>query len=308
MHEGPRRALVFGANGQDGGYLVDQLRARGVETVGVSRAGDWVRADVASLADVEKLVREVAPDYVFQLAAASTTRHDAVFENHATISTGALNVLESAWRHRRQARVFIPGSAVQFENRGAPIDEATPFAASSPYAVARIQSVYAARYYRSLGLRTYVGYLFHHDSPRRPARHVSRMIAAAAQRGERITVGDTGVVKEWTFAGDVTRAMLALVSQDADPAHEISEAIIGSGEGHSIEEWLERCFAHAGLRWRDHVELGRGFRAEYARLVSNPARIKSLGWRPEIGFDALADMMMKAGAEDPAAGGAGAGG
>lgn len=300
------KALVFGANGQDGAHLIPQLRALGVETLGVSRSGDWVHADVASFADVERLVREVQPDYVFQLAAASTTRHDALFENHGTISTGALNVLESVWRHRRQARVFIPGSAVQFENRGVPADEATPFAATSPYAVARIQSVYAARYYRSLGLRTYVGYLFHHESPRRAPRHVSRMIALAALRaargtgdapGGRITIGDPRVVKEWTFAGDVTRAMLALVSQEQAAGDEITEVVIGSGEGHSIEEWLECCFAHVGLRWRDHVDVSRDFRAEYARLVSNPARIRSLGWRPEVSFEELANTMMKAESE-----------
>lgn len=288
------KALVFGANGQDGRYLIDELRARGVEAVGVSRNGPWQRGDVARREDVQAAVRAVRPSLIFQLAANSTTRHEALFENHEAISTGALNVLEEARLHCPEARVFLAGSAVQFENRGEPIDEDAPFQASSAYAVARIQSVYAARYFRSLGLRTYVGYLFHHDSPRRGPRHVAQMIASAARRiaagsSEVLELADLSAVKEWTFAGDVVRAMLALVEQD-----EVTEAVIGSGEGHSIQEWVERCFAIAGCRWQEHVRARPVGPAASSRLVSRPVRIKSLGWSPQVGFDQLAAMMMAA--------------
>ncbi len=171
------KTIVFGANGQDGHYLVELLRRQDVEILGVSRAGPWHHADVGDFSAVETLIRENEPDYIFHLAAQSTTSHEALFENHRTISTGTINVLEAAHRHCPEARVFITGSGVQFCNVGAALDENTPFEASSPYAIARIQSVFAARYYRSLGLRTYVGYLFHHESPRRPPKHLSRMIA-----------------------------------------------------------------------------------------------------------------------------------
>jgi GDPmannose 4,6-dehydratase len=286
------KALVFGANGQDGPYLCEALRERGVDVVGISRSGPWTRGDVANREEVDAAVRSARPDYIFQLAASSTTRHEALFDNHASISTGALNVLESARLHAPTARVFIPGSAVQFKNVGQPIDEEAPFEASSPYAVARIQSVYAARYFRSLGVRTYVGYLFHHDSPRRGPRHVAQLIASAARRigggsQEVLELADTSVVKEWTFAGDVVRAMLALVEQD-----DVTEAVIGSGEGHAIADWAERCFSAVGRNWRDHVRVAPGGRAEHPRLVSRPVRLRSLGWRPLVTFDGLAEMMM----------------
>jgi len=288
-------ALIFGANGQDGPYLVEALRERGIEAVGVSRSGPWRRGDVAVRADVEAAVREVRPAYIFQLAASSTTRHEALFENHDAIATGALNVLESARLHAPEARVFLAGSGLQFENAGAPIDETAPFEASSPYALARIHSVYAARYFRSRGLRTYVGYLFHHDSPRRGPRHVAQLVAQAARRigggsDEVLELADTSVVKEWTFAGDVARAMVTLCAQD-----DINEAVIGSGDGHSIAEWVERCFALVGRTWRDHVRVAPGGRAEYPRLISRPARVKSLGWRPEVSFEELARMMVVSG-------------
>jgi len=286
------KAAVFGCNGQDGAYLVDLLRGKGVETVGVSRSGEWHHADVGRLADVEAVLRGSRPDFIFHLAANSTTRHDALFENHETISTGALNILESARRYCPGARVFLTGSGVQFHNDGQPIDEGTPFEATSPYAVARIQSVFAARYYRSLGMRTYVGYLFHHESPMRKPTHLSRMIALAARRiasgvQQDISLGDISVVKEWTFAGDTMRAVLYLVEQD-----QVFEAVIGSGEGHSVQEWLDHCFSLVGLSWRNHVKVKGGFQAEYKYLLSRPTRIMSLGWRPAVSFEALAEMMM----------------
>lgn len=286
------KALIFGGGGQDGFYLKGALERRGISVVAPLRSPSGV-GDVANLAFVEEAIRGLHPDYIFHLAARSTTHHSALWENHAAIATGALNVLESAYRHSASSRVFIPGSGVQFLNVGAKVDEDTPFHAGSPYAVARIQSVYAARYYRSLGVRSYVGYLFHHESPRRPANHVSRMVADAARAAHEtgsceLAIGDISVVKEWTHASDVVDGMLRLVEQD-----EIHEAIIGSGVGHSIEEWLAACFGHFGLDWQEHVQVIPGFKPEYRRLVSNPSRMLALGWKPSIGFEALAEQMLE---------------
>ncbi len=285
------KALIFGANGQDGPYVAQACRTRGIEPLGVSRTGDGLRGDVADYASVEALVQEHLPGMIFHLAARSTTSHEALFENHATISTGTLNVLESVYRAGLPARVFIVGSGVQFLNTGSAISEDTPFAAGSPYAVARIQSVFAARYYRALGVRTYVGYLFHHESPRRSTGHISRDVVDAAARisggsAELLEIGDLSTRKEWTFAGDVAEGVLTLVQQD-----KVHEAVIGSGETHSIEEWVQECFALRGLDWKRHVRKAEGFKAEYPVLFSNPGRMRSLGWKPRVTFHALAAMM-----------------
>ncbi|PQJ10422.1 epimerase [Flavipsychrobacter stenotrophus] len=286
-------ALIFGANGQDGYYLDGLLRAKGIEVVGVSRSGNWAHGDVSNFADVEALVRTHTPDYIFHLAANSTTRHDVLFENHATISTGAFNVLEAVRQHAPACKVFLSGSGLQFKNVGLPIKETDEFEASSPYSVSRIQSVYAARYYRSLGVRAYVGYFFNHESPRRPERHMSKKIACAALRigngsTEQIEIGDITVKKEWAFAGDIVAGIWALVQQD-----NIFEATIGSGLAYSIEDWLVACFAIAGKRWQDHVTIKSGFKAEYDTLVSDPSTLISLGWKPEVSFSSLAKMMMQ---------------
>jgi GDPmannose 4,6-dehydratase len=285
-------ALIFGAGGQDGYYLHELCDQKGIEAIGISRSGNWVHSDVACFDQVEHLVKQHKPAYVFHVAANSTTRHDALFENHETISTGTLNVLEAVKRHSPATKVFITGSGVQFKNTGKPISESDEFEGNSAYSVARIQSVYAARYYRSLGVRTYVGYLFHHESPLRKPNHVSKMIALAVQRiaegsNEVIELGDISVAKEWTFAGDVAKGIFTLVEQD-----NIYESVIGSGKPYTIEQWLECCFRLIGRNWQDHVRLKEGFKTEYPMLVSKPTSIQSLGWLPLIKFEDLASMMV----------------
>lgn len=286
------KALIFGANGQDGYYLNELCKLKGIEPIGVSRSGDWVHGDVSDYKQVEQLIKQYLPAYVLHVASNSTTQHDALFENHKTIATGTLNVLEAVKKYCPAAKVFITGSGLQFKNTGNPISEGDEFDAISVYSVARIQSVYAARYYRSLGLFIYVGYLFHHESPIRKPNHISQMIALAVKRiaagsDEFIELGDISVEKEWTFAGDVARGIFTLLEQD-----DIFEAVIGSGKAFSIENWLEHCFKIIGKNWRNHVRLTANFVPEYKRLISNPATINTLGWFPSVDLPELAALML----------------
>lgn len=286
------KALIFGANGQDGHYISELCKAKGIEPIGISRSGNWVRGDVSDYQTVEQLVRDYAPVYIFHVAANSTTRHETLFENHATISTGTLNILESVYRHNQDCKVFITGSGVQFINDGNPISETTPFEASSPYSIARIQSVYAARYYRTLGVKAYVGYLFHHESPLRKPNHVSQKVILAAKRiangsDEKLRIGDLSVEKEWTFAGDVAEGIMALIEQD-----EIFEVVIGSGKTYTIQDWVETCFSILNMDWHKHVIQTESFKPEYNRLVSSPALINTLGWKAKVNLQELATMMI----------------
>src|SRR5215467_14304550 len=121
------KAIIFGANGQDGHYLYRLLEREGIQPIGISRTGGDVLSDVSNPTFVESVVREYRPDYIFHLAATSTTSHDAVFDNHAAVSTGTINILEAVYRHSLDSKVFLAGSAMQFENNATPIDESTPF-------------------------------------------------------------------------------------------------------------------------------------------------------------------------------------
>jgi GDPmannose 4,6-dehydratase len=286
------KAIIFGVNGQDGYYLHQLLQENKIETIGVSRSGKWTTGDVSDKDFVFNLVERCKPNYIFNFAANSTTRHEVLFENHQTIGTGCLNILESVKRHSPHSKVFLSGSGLQFINKGEPINEEVPFEANNAYAVERIHSVYAARYYRKLGLKVYVGYFFNHDSPQRSSRHVSKMITEAIKRikaggVEVIEIGDLTTKKEWGFAGDIVEAIWTLVQQD-----NIYEAVLGTGEAYSIEDWVKECFQQVQLPWQHYIKSKDTFKAEYDILVSDPAKIKSLGWYPKTSFSQLATMML----------------
>jgi len=285
-------AIIFGANGQDGYYLTILLEKQGYTVIGVSRSGKNSATDITKYDEVVSLITNTNPSYIFHLAANSTTRHDALFENHSTISTGTLNILEAVKNVSPQTKVFISGSGLQFINEAKPIKESDAFEARDAYSVSRIQSVYAARYYRRLGLQVYMGYFFNHDSPARTERHMAKKISAFAKRiqngsDEKLDIGDITVIKEWTFAGDVVEGIWTLVQQN-----NIFEANIGSGLGYSIEDWLQACFNYIGKDWKQYIILKEGFTPEYKQLVSDSSLIFSLGWKPQLSFEQLAQMMI----------------
>jgi len=287
------KALIFGANGQDGYYLSKSCHRRQIEVVGISRSGPWLHGDVACPETVEELIRLHHPEMIFHLAATSTTKHHALYENHAAIGTGTINILESVRRWSPRSKVFITGSGLQFANNGQPISEAAPFDHGSFYAAVRNYSVYLARYFRSLGIRTYVGYLFNHESPLRRPEHVSQKIVQAARRitegsEDIIELGDTSVRKEYTFAEDVARGMITLLEQD-----QVFEAAIGSGCAYSIEDWLNECFGLINKDWHQYVRPKKDFKADFRVLVSNPSTINSLGWHATTTISELAEIMMK---------------
>ena len=211
-------SIIFGINGQDGFYLSKLLLKNNIKVIGVSRNDADIIGSIANFELVEQLIKKEQPNYIFHLAANSTTKHNALFENHQTISTGTLNILESVYQHSIHSKVFLSGSAVQFENQGIPIDEDTPFAPLSPYAVERIHSVYSGRYYRSLGVQVYIGYFFNHDSPLRTERHINQKIVQTALRikngsSENLEIGNLDVAKEFNFAGDMVDAIWILINQ-----------------------------------------------------------------------------------------------
>ena len=286
-------AIIFGANGQDGFYLTELLQQQGYNVIGVSRNGGFLKTDITNFEAVQHLIAFHKPTYIFHLAANSTTRHDALFENHATIATGTLNILEAVKNVSLTTKVFISGSGLQFRNEERPIKESDAFEARDAYSVSRIQSVYAARYYRSLGIKTYVGYFFNHDSPRRTERHMSKKITEAVKRiangsNEKIIIGDITVIKEWTYAGDVVAGILQLVNQD-----QIFEANIASGLGYSIQDWVKVCFKIIGKDWQQYVVAEDNFKAQYRQLVADPSLIFSLGFKPMVSFQQLAEMMLQ---------------
>lgn len=287
------KAIIFGIHGQDGFYLSRLLQQNQVEVIGVSRSGGaWIQGDVGNRSFVESLIKSKQPDFIFHLAANSKVRHELLFEHQSTIVNGTINILESGFLYSPLSRIFITGSGLQFVNDGTPVNEKNEFIARDAYSLARIQSVYAARYYRSKGMKAYTGYLFHHDSPLRTAQHLNRKIADAAKAitaGKKysLTIGDVSVEKEFGFAGDIAAGIFHLLRQD-----NFFEACIGTGKAYSIERWLELCFNSIGKNWKNYVKINNNYVADFPKLVSDPSVINVSGWKAETDIEELAKLML----------------
>ncbi len=286
-------ALIFGSNGQDGFYLNKLLSNNGIQVYNISRNNSDIIGDVSDFNFVKKIINEVKPNFIFHFAATSKTSHDFIFENHTSISLGTINILESVKLYSNNSKVFISGSALQFKNKGKPIDEFTEFDTSSAYATARIHSVYTARYYRDkFSLKIYVGYFFNHDSPLRSLNHVNQKIVNACvsiSKGDvkKLILGDINVKKEFSFAGDIVEAVWLFVNQN-----EIFETVIGSGIAYSINDWVDLCFNRFNLNWKDFVEIDNNFINNNLTLVSNPKTIKNIGWVQKTNINELATIMI----------------
>ena len=286
------KAVIFGANGQDGFYLRPILEEGGYEVIATSRSSQDYPVDVANYADVAACIRGHRPQSVFNLAGLSATRHDHLFEFHSSIATGSLNVLEAVYRFSPETKVFMPGSGLMFQNTGAPIREEDPFEPRNPYSVARIHAVYAARYYRRLGLNVYVGYLFNHDSPRRSIQHLNRRIIEdvkeiKAGRKQTLEIGDLQARKEFGYAKEIMEGAVHLTRQSV-----YSEAVIGTGEAFTVLAWIEAVFDIAGIPFSmDFIIPNDRFKSEYEVLVSAPERMEFIGWKHKTSLYELAEMM-----------------
>ncbi len=289
------KAIIFGITGQDGFYLKELLQKCRIEVIGVSRSStEHTIGNVWDCSFVSQLIKNTQPAYVFHLSANSTTRHEALWDNHKEISTGTLCILEAIRLFAPTAKVFISGSGAQFKNDGTAINENTSFECSSAYALSRIDSVNSARYYRSVfSLQVYVGYFFNHDSPLRTERHINKkivnqVVSIATGSKEKIIIGDVTVEKEFTFAADTMTAVWILINQN-----NIYEAVIGSGLPYPIAHWLHLCFSYFNLSWQNHVVLNKEFVTQYQKLYCDPTVIKSLGWQQTTGIEQLARLMIE---------------
>lgn len=286
------KAIIFGISGQDGYYLHKLLLGQGIEVIGVSRQNrNYTIGEISDRFFVENLIRKHQPDFIFHFAANSTTNHQAIFDNYDAISTGTLSILESVYNHSPKTKIFLSGSGLQFVNTGHPIIETDPFTSNSSYALTRNQSILTARYYRSLGLSIYIGYLFNHDSPLRTERHVNQKIIQAFKRvangsNEKLALLNINSRKEFGFAGDIVNAIWALISNET-----IFEAVIGTGIDYSIEDWLNICENYFSLSWKKIITFDNS--DEYKILVSDPSTIKSMGWEPQINIENLAKIMIE---------------
>ena len=287
--------VILGGGGQDGIFLNKLLVSLGYKVFVFTHNGNEIgpALDISDFNAVEIVIQKYRPDMVFHLAARSSTRHEFILENHKAIVDGALAVIESIDRHSPNSKVFIASSGLIFKNEGLPITEENDLVTDTAYAMARVEALQIARYYRQRGRKIYVGFLFNHESPLRPLNSVVRKITRNVVDihlgiEQSLSVGNVDVVKEWMWAGDAVAAMYSLISQD-----DVFEACIGDGIGMSIRDYAIACCKELEISLDDYLTEIPDYKSEYVALVSDPERIKSLGWKPEVNMKDLAKLMIE---------------
>jgi len=297
------RALVCGIGGQDGTYLARLLLDKGYDVWGTSRDAQissfsnlghlGIRPSLTLRSMAPKDFRSVLtvlydcqPDEVYFLSGQSSVglSFDQPAETLESICLGTLNVMEGLRLLRRPVRFYHASSSECFGDlAGGAADEETPFAPSSPYAVAKASAHWLVRNYReAYGLFACNGILFNHESPLRPARFVTRKIVAAASRiargsEERLTLGRLDIVRDWGWAPEYVVAMWRML-QGQDPR----DYVIATGEANSLEAFVATAFAALDLDWKDYVDCDSAlFRpTDTPWSQGRPERAaRDLGWR-----------------------------
>jgi GDPmannose 4,6-dehydratase len=320
------RAFITGITGQDGSYLAEHLLAEGYEVFGLVSGQDnpklsslrslipdlqFVGGDLLDQGSLIAALEAVQPDEVYNLGAISfvpLSWSQAELTAEVT-GVGVLRMLEAVRIVSGLGREpTSPSAGIRFYQasssemygkvRQTPQNELTPFHPRSPYGVAKAYGHYITQNYReSYGLFGVSGILFNHESPRRGTEFVSRKITMSAARiklglDSKLPMGNLDAQRDWGFAGDYVRAM-HLMLQAPSP----EDWVIGTGQTHSVKEFVEAAFEAVGLNYRNHVQRDPRFMrlAEVDTLMADASKAeRSLDWRPKVSFHELVQMMVEA--------------
>ena len=311
-----KTALITGINGQDGSYLAELLLSKGYRVAGIVRRSstetqqriehirskiEIYQADLLDQSSLAKVLADVQPDEVYNLAAMSfvpTSWQQPVLTAEFT-AVGVTRVLEALRQSCPTAKFYQASSSEMYGKvLEVPQSESTPFYPRSPYGVAKAYGHYITVNYReSYNLFACSGILFNHESPRRGLEFVTRKITDAVAKiklglQSELRLGNLDSRRDWGFAGDYVRAMWLMLQQDT-----ADDFVIGTGETHTVREFVEIAFNHVGLDHQKYVVVDPKFYrpAEVDLLLGNPTKaIKTLGWKPDVSFNQLVTMMVDA--------------
>ena len=319
-----KKALITGITGQDGSYLAELLLAKGYEVHGVIRRastfntrridhiyhdphgnGEPVRlllhyGDVSIPETILDLIYNVRPDEIFHLAAQSHVRVSFEMPEYTGEITGlgTTRILEAIRKSGISTRFYQASSSEMFGAAKPPQNENTPFEPRSPYAAAKVYAYWLARNYRE-GYNIFAsnGILFNHESPRRGETFVTRKITRAlaqikAGKQSELFLGNLDAKRDWGYAAEYVEAMWKILQLD-----KADDFVVGTGESHSVREFLDEAFGYAGMDWQQYVKIDpRYFRpTEVDYLLADPDRSqKLLDWKPKVKFHELVRIMVDA--------------
>jgi GDPmannose 4,6-dehydratase len=316
------KALITGCTGQDGSYLTEFLLAKGYEVHGLKRRSSSLNTDrldhiyqdihqagarfflhYADLTDgssLATLLYDLRPDEIYNLAAQSHVKVSFEIPEFTAdvVAIGTLRLLEATRRTGVKCRFYQASSSEMFGSAPPPQNETTPFHPRSPYACAKVFGHdITVNYRESYGLHASSGILFNHESPRRGETFVTRKITRAVAHikhglQQKLYLGNLDARRDWGYAPDYVRAMWLMLQQDTP-----GDFAIGTGEAHTVREFVDLAFTYAGLDWKCHVEVDpRYFRpAEVDYLCADASKARSmLRWEPTVTFQELVRIMVDA--------------
>jgi GDPmannose 4,6-dehydratase len=311
-----KRALITGITGQDGSYLADFLLKKGYKVFGLERRNsrknhgnishildeiELISGDLLDEASLVHAIREVKPHEVYNLAAQSfvgDSWKQPVFTGEVT-GLGAVRLLEAIRQTDPKIKFYQASSSEMFgASLECPQNEKTYFYPRSPYGIAKVYAHWITVNYReSYGMFAVSGILFNHESPRRGLEFVTRKITYGAAKiklglSKELSLGNLDSKRDWGFAGDYVEAMWLMLQQEKP-----RDFVVGTGETHSVKEFLDETFRYLDLDWKRYVKIDKKLirPAEVNLLMADASLAKKvLKWKPKVDFKELVKIMVDA--------------
>lgn len=315
-----KKALITGITGQDGSYLADLLIEKGYEVHGIVRRVafedaahrlwrlrdviDKIKLHSASLesyASIFSVIESLQPDECYHLAAQSFVSYsfDDQFSTMETNIQGTHYLLSSLHHKAPKCKFYFAGSSEMFGKvEHSPQNEKTPFHPRSPYGISKVAGYYLTQNYReAYGMFACSGMLFNHESERRGFEFVTRKVSDGVARiklgmEKELRLGNLDAKRDWGYAPEFVKAMWLMLQQDKP-----DDYVVGTGQTHSVREFVEKAFAVVGLDWEKYVKLDQNlYRPAETHILHADASkaMRVLGWQPTVFFDRIVELMVQA--------------
>lgn len=317
-----KKAFITGITGQDGSYLAEFLLSRGYEVHGLIRRASTFNTtridhlyvdphdsearlflhygDLSDSEQIGNIMHNTKPDEIYHLGAQTHVRVSFDMPEYTgnVVALGTVRLLESIRRTNCAAKYYQASSSEMFGAAPPPQNENTPLNPLSPYAAAKVYAYHMTNNYRdAYGILAYNGIFFNHESPRRGETFVTKKVArgvAAIVAGKQkyLYLGNLDAKRDWGFAPEYVECMWRTLQSEKPDNY-----VVGTGQAHSVREFVETAFSYVDLNSENYVRLDeRYLRAlDPAELVADSAKAeRALGWRPKVGFQELAKIMVDA--------------
>ena len=317
-----KKAFITGITGQDGSYLAELLLGKGYEVHGLVRRSSSFNTgridhiyqdphtpnpklflhfgDLTDGVNLTNLIHEIKPNEVYNIGAQSHVQVSFTMPQYTAQvdAVGSVALLESIRASGINCRFYQASTSELYGSTPPPQNEDSPFKPRSPYAAAKLMAYWSTVNYReAYGLHATNGILFNHESPRRGETFVTRKITRAVAKiatgsKEKLYLGNLDAVRDWGYAKEFVESMWLMLQQDKP-----GDYVVATGTGATVRDFAQVAFDHAGLNYKNYVELDKRYirPTEVDGLIGDPSKAeKILGWKAKTHWKELAKLMVDA--------------